>query len=226
MKFQNFIKVMSLGLGLFVVAFTSDSSAKPQEEERFLFSFPTDGSALNSLLGIGLAAGAGLFLGRALGGLGRGNIFGRRRRFGGFGGFGGFPGFGGFGGFPFGKRENGEDVDDPFDKAEENLISDMFELMINTDPDHCYERLICDIASRDQNFTSFHPFLNFASDDEDLFVPVDYLGYSDKLKSARNIGETAEDHEVCEDTYECPHTGLEMAEVMEEKFKDEIGDSH
>jgi len=221
MRFQTFILITSIVLGLFDVAFTSDSSAKPQEEERFLFSFPTGGTAINSLLGIGLAAGAGLLLGRALGGIGRGNIFGRRQRYGGFGGFGGFPRF-----RPFGKREQGNDFDDPFDTVEENLISDMFELMISTDPDDCYRRLICDIASRDKNFTSFHPFLKFASDDEDLFVPLRFLEYSDKLKSARKVGEKAETHHVCEDTYQCPHTGLEISETMKEKFQEEINDSY
>lgn len=212
MKLQNFIGIAGLLSTLVMVTFPCDSSAKPHnEEDRFLFPLPTDGSALGILAGLGLAAGAGLLLGSALGGIGRGNRYGRRRRYGGHSRYGGHRGWG--------KRENENNVNDPFDAMEEKLLSDMFELMINTDPDDCYRRLICDIASREPSFVSFHPFLSFASDDEDLFVPVNYLEYSDKLKSARKVGDDSQNPEVCEDTFQCPFSGSEMSEVMKEKFK-------
>ena len=56
-------------------------------------------------------------------------------------------------------------------KLEEDIISDMLEAMINTDPDECFERWICDVATHEETYWDMHPFLKFASDDEDIFVP-------------------------------------------------------
>ena len=215
----------------FLILFvTRESLAKPAKEKR-IFNLNLDGNALNNLLGIGLAGGAGLLLGQALGGLGRENTFGRRRNNVGFGGLGGFPGLGGgfgggfnpfnpFGGF--GKRNTKEKNDDPFDKTEENLISSMFELMMRTDPNECYEKLICEAATKEDEFESLHPFLNFASNTEDLFVPKSFLSYSKKLKAAKRLGEGSGNHEACEDEYQCPFTGMEMNNAMKEKFQDDV----
>ena len=195
-------------------------SAKPAKEKR-IFNFNLDGNALNSLLGLGLAGGTGLLLGQALGGLGRGNIFGRRRN---PLGFGGFPGLGGGfgGGFPFGgfgKRSENEQNDDPFDKTEENLISNMFELMMKTDPEQCFEKLICEAATNEETYASLHPFLNFASSTEDPFVPSRFSEYSGKLKAAKKFGAESGNHDACESKYQCPFTGLEINNAMKEEFK-------
>lgn len=229
MKVQNVSNTAILIFFLLTIPDVRELSAKPLKQKRL---FNLDGNALNSILGLGLAGGAGLFLGQALGGLGRGNIFGRRRNNLGFGGFGGFPGFGGGfgGGFPgpfggFGKRSTNEKNEDPFDKTEENLISNMFELMVKTDPSECYQRLICEAASGENQFESLHPFLNFASSTEDLFVPSQFSEFSGKLKLAKKFGEDSKNPETCENEYQCPFTGLEMNAAMKECFPKDIADN-
>ena len=96
----------------------------------------------------------------------------------------------------------------------------MFELMTNTDPEDCYRRWICDVATGDQSFSDMHPFLNFVDDDEDLFVPDRFKKYSEQLKSARRLGEDAENHQVCEETFQCPFTGERLTELMKETFSE------
>ena len=215
MKTKNVSMTTILIFSLLIIPDVEELSAKPLKEKRL---FNLDSDSLNSILGLGLAGGAGLLLGQALGGFGRGNIFGRRRNnlgFGGFPGFGrGFPGpFGGFG-----KRNSNKQNEDPFDKTEENIISSMFELMVKTDPAECYQRLICEAASGENQFESLHPFLNFASSAEDLFVPSRFMDYSGKLKLAKQFGEDSGNHETCENEYQCPFTGLEINDAIKEKF--------
>ena len=81
--------------------------------------------------------------------------------------------------------------------------------------------MVCDIASKDQTFPEFTDLLNFVSDDEDLFIPVEFANYHATLKAARIFGEGAADHAFCEEKYECPLTGEEMTTMYKEQFENE-----
>ena len=83
-----------------------------------------------------------------------------------------------------------------------DIIYDMLEAMINTDPEECFERWICDVVTHEETYWDMHPFLKFASDDEDIFVPKRFREYSKQLKSARIVGENTDNHQVCEETFQ------------------------
>ena len=199
MKFHARIAVIIVAI--FIVALTTESSAKPAEEEEERQLLPTP---LSTLLGPLLGLFAGLALGQALGGLGGGNRRWGRRSGGG--------------------RRCGRDLgaeDDPLDKLEDDLMADMFNLMMQTQEEECYERMICDIASKDDAMSDFSDLLNFFSDEEALFVPEEYKDYSEKLRAARQFGEDVEHNEECELAYECPLSGEEMSTMMKEQFEDD-----
>jgi len=204
MKFDTRIAVFIVAI--LIVALTSDSSAKPAEEKE---EYELQRQLLPTPLSTVLAGLAGLFaglaLGGALGGISRGNRrWGRRGRCG---------------------RRDLDGEDDPLDKIEEDLMSEMMDVMIQTEVEECYERMICDIASRNQGFSEFTDLLNFFSDDEDLFVAEQYKGYHAKMKAARMVGDDAEgDFMVCEETYGCPLTGEEMATQIKEQFSEDMED--
>ena len=226
MKLQSCLRITGLAIVCLMIAPAAASSEK-EEEKRQGFppgfqppgfpNFPgfpgvpgfpiasTPNPLVNVLGAIGefsLALAAGLLLGRILGGLGLGNLFGL-----------------------FG-RDVSNSTDSPLHKLEEHIISDMLELMMDTDPDDCYRRWICDIATGEEDFSEVHPFLNFASDNEDLFIPKPFQKYSEQLISARRTGEKAENHQVCEDTFQCPFTGERMTQMMKEKLPKETNEGH
>ena len=104
-------------------------------------------------------------------------------------------------------------------------MADMFDLMIKTEMEECYERMICDIASRDEGFNDFTDLLNFVSEDEKMFVPAEYKDYHEKLRAARLFGEDAKNHSECEEKYACPLSGEEMSTMMKEKFSEDMEDN-
>merc|ERR1711936_613647 len=153
-------------------------------------------ASLAPLLGPLLGLFAGLALGRAFGGIGRG-----RRR--------------------CGRSLDGND--NPLDKIEEDLMKEAMEVMMETAEEQCYERMICDISSRDQHFDCDHfkDFMSFVTDDGDNYVNSEYAEFHGKLKEAHHKGESSGDSELCEATYECPLTGQEMAEMMRSQFEED-----
>ena len=153
-------------------------------------------ASLAPLLGPLLGLFAGLALGRAFGGIGRG-----RRR--------------------CGRSLDGND--NPLDKIEEDLMKEAMEVMMETAEEQCYERMICDISSRDQHFDCDHfkDFMSFVTDEGDNYVPMEYAEFHGKLKEAHLKGESSQDSALCEATYECPLTGQEMAEMMKSQFEDD-----
>lgn len=199
MKFHARIAVITVAI--FIVALTTDSSAKPAEEEEERQLIPTP---LSTILGPLLGLFAGLALARALGGIGGGN---RRRSYGGWG------------------RRCGRDLDgqdDPLDKIEDDLMFDILDVMKQTETEECYERMLCDIASKDEGLNDFSDLLNFVSGDEDLFVPAEYKDFRNKLRAASQFGENVEDNQVCEETYGCPLSGEEMSTMMKEEFEEDM----
>ena len=102
-------------------------------------------------------------------------------------------------------------------KLEKDIVSDMLEAMMYSDPGNCFHRWICDVATHEEKFWDMHPFLEFASNDWDLFVPhrPRVMEYSKQLKSARRVGENAASRQVCEDTFQCPFTGEQMTQMVE-----------
>ena len=105
-----------------------------------------------------------------------------------------------------------------------NLMADMLDLMIQTDAEECYERIICDIASKDEVLSNFGDFLAFFSDDEELYVLESHKSYYYKLRDARLFGDDVENIEECEEKYSCPFSGEEMSIEMKEMFPEDIGD--
>jgi len=148
-------------------------------------------ASLLPVLGPLLGLFAGLALGRAFGGIGRG------------------------------RRRCGRDLDDnnPLDKIERDLMRDAMEVMMETSEEQCYERMICDIASRDEHIDCEHfkDFLSFVTDG-DSYVPMEYADFHGKLKEAYISGEGS-NSATCESTYECPLTGEEMATMMKSQFE-------
>ena len=130
---------------------------------------------------------------------------------------------GAFSGIGRGRRRCGRDLDNnnnPLDKIERDLMRDAMEVMTETAEEQCYERMICDIASRDEHVDCEHfkDFLSFVTDG-DNFVPMEYAGLYGKLKEAYYKGMGSSDSAVCETTYECPLTGEEMADMMKSQFE-------
>merc|ERR1712126_277266 len=109
-----------------------------------------------------LAAGAiafsiGASLGRASRGRGRGRSRSRGRS---------------YGRRRYGKRE-AEQVFEKYEglnDVETNLISDGFNVMWNSDPSDCFERIICIIAIGEKEYSMMSPLMNFVSDNEDQYV--------------------------------------------------------
>jgi hypothetical protein len=92
--------------------------------------------------------------------------------------------------------------------------------MITRKVEECYERILCDIASKDQADPSdLRKFLN----DEALFVAEEYQSFAAKLREALELGEDAKDYEVCEEAYECPLNAEEISTQMQ--FADSTDDN-
>ena len=130
---------------------------------------------------------------------------------------------GAFSGIGRGRRRCGRDLEDnnnPLDKIERDLMRDAMEVMTETAEEQCYERMICDIASRDEHIDCEHfkDFLSFVTDGDD-YVPMEYADFHGKLKEAYYKGMDSGDSAVCESTYECPLTGEEMADMMKSQFE-------
>ena len=195
-------------VAIFIVALTTDSSAKPaeNEEEKQLRQLPSE---ISALIGPLLGLFAGLALGSALSGLGRGN-----RSYGRSSGWGRRCG-----------RRSLDGEDDPLDKIEDDLMADMLDLMVQTEEEECYERMICDVASKDEHLSNMSDLLAFFSDDEALFVPEGHEAFYNKIKAARLFGENVEHNEVCEETYSCPLSGEEMSTMMNDQFSEDMPDN-
>jgi len=158
------------------------------------------GLALKSAFTIGAS------LGQATRGKGRsrssGRSYGRRRS------------------YNHGKREAEHvfEEDKILNGIETNLISDGFNLMKNSDPNDCFKRIICDIATGEKEYSMMSPLMNFVSDNEDQFVPPGLKEFSSNLKLAKKIGEAGKNIDICQDTFKCPFTGEEMLNMTLEDF--------
>ena len=184
------LRVLVLASVIFAAAFTTNSSATEAKAE-------DDERQLSSILPLLAGPLLGLFLGSILGG-----SFGRMRR---------------------GGRRCGRDLDgnnNPFDKIERDLMRDQMEVMVETAEEQCYERMICDIAARDEHIDCEH-FKDFMSlvTDGDEYVPMEYADFHGQLKEAYYKGEGSGDSAFCESTYECPLTGEEMADMMKSQYE-------
>ena len=183
------LRVLVLVSAIFAAAFTTGSSATEAVAEDEERQLASILPALGPLLGLF----AGLALAGAFSGIGRG------------------------------RRRCGRDLDDnnnPLDKIERDLMRDAMEVMTETAEEQCYERMICDIASRDKHIDCehFNDFLSFVTDGDD-YVPMEYTDFHGKLKEAYYKGMDSGDSTVCESTYECPLTGVEMADMMKSQFE-------
>jgi len=129
----------------------------------------------------------------------------------------------GYGRIGRGRRRCGRDLDDnnnPLDMIERHLMEDTMEVMMETAEEQCYERMICDVAARDEHIDCEHfkDFLSFVTDG-DNYVPMKYADFHGKLKDSYYKGEEFGDFGICESTYACPLTGEEMAEMMKSQFE-------
>ena len=72
----------------------------------------------------------------------------------------------------------------------------------------CFERLFCDIASEQNEFKTLSPILNILSIDEDITAPhrTKYL----QLKKAEKLGTYFKSMRVCEDSFKCLTTGVDL----------------
>jgi len=141
------------------------------------------GLDLGRLAGAAIAFSIGASLGRASRGRGRsrsrGRSYGRRR---------------------YGKRE-AEQVFEEYEglnDVETNLISDGFNVMWNSDPSNCFERIICIIAIGENEYSMMSPLMNFVSDNEDQFVSEELKQFSSNLKLAKKIGQAGRNIETCQ----------------------------
>jgi len=121
----------------------------------------------------------------------------------------------------YGKREAEQtlDEDQGQNDIETNLISDGFNLMMSSDPNDCFKRIICDIATGEKDYSIMSPLLNFVSDDEDNHVPPELKQFSFSLKMARKIGEAGRNTDICQETFKCPFTGEEMLRMKLGEFQ-------
>jgi len=161
------------------------------------------GLDLGRLAGAAIAFSIGASLGRASRGRGRsrsrGRSYGRRR---------------------YGKRE-AEQVFEEYEgliDIETNLISDGFNVMRNSDPSACFERIICIVATGEKEYSMMSPLMNFVSDNEEKFVPAEMKQFSSDLKLAKKIGQAGKNIEICQDTFKCPFTGEEILKMTLEDF--------
>ena len=88
----------------------------------------------------------------------------------------------------------------------------IFDWLIETEKEQCYERMICDIASKDKADPSN---LEIFLDDEAMFVPEQFKVFYAKLRGAFEFGEDAENYEQCEEAYKCPLGAEDMSAMME-----------
>jgi len=193
MKLQYHAKIAVLAIGLLVIALVSYTPTVKCQTPA-----PVDPlAALAPLL-------AGLALGALLGGL-----------LGGFGGGGGGGGRRSYGRWGCGKRDVDNKFVDTWDRVEEDMMKDGFELMADNDPSDCMRMLMCEIAAGnvDVNGSNLANIKNFIGDQEANYVPEEFRQYADMLKEASNFGEGA-DTQTCESNYQCPLTGHQIAEAM------------
>ena len=97
----------------------------------------------------------------------------------------------------------------------------IFEAISKTDIVGCFQRLVCDISSRQKNFQEVFPIVEGIklAQDYDLQSPT-ALKVSQQLMSAIAFGDQAKDVGKCEQKFNrCQWTGQQMTEVTL-KFKE------
>jgi len=167
------------------------------------------GLDLGRLAGAAIAFSIGASLGRASRGRGRGRSRSRGRS---------------YGRRRYGKRE-AEQVFEEYEglnDTETNLITDGFNVMRNSDPSDCFQRIICIIATGEKEYSMMSPLMNFVSDNEDQFVPVQLKQFSSNLILAKKIGQAGNNIEICKDLFKCPFTGEEMLKMTQKDFYPEL----
>jgi len=167
------------------------------------------GLDLGRLAGAAIAFSIGASLGRASRGRGRGRSRSRGRS---------------YGRRRYGKREADQVFEEyeGLNDVESNLISDSFNVMRNSDPSDCSERIICIIAIGENEYSMMSPLMNFVSDNEDQFVSEELKQFSSNLKVAKKIGQAGRNIETCQDLFKCPFTGEEMLKMTLEGFYPEF----
>ena len=85
--------------------------------------------------------------------------------------------------------------------------------MLDTDPEHCYERFICDLHTEKKMMSRppTEPFAGRLLYKSDVVSPRNRLGrYKRSLIGAKNYGKMNKSIEKCEIKYSCPFSGSQM----------------
>lgn len=118
-----------------------------------------------------------------------------------------------------GKRQAGNDTLPSGAKEAVKIIVEVLDTVSKSDPADCYRRLICDISTGEQQFTTNTMLILFENEATMSFLPAQYQNPYYELNLASKVGKQVKSIEVCENLFKCPLSGHEIDSVAFEMDK-------